>query len=179
MNIPFILEKALSLYADKEAVVNGDKRFTYEAFAKRVYRLSDFLRSEGIGQHDCVAILHQNSHEFLETYFAIALLGAVLNPLNFRLSPKELTFILKDSGASVLIASERFAQSVDSMMGMEKTVNQVVWTGSGRRSSPFNAVRYEEVLREAQAVPPPKPRISDDDLATSIIPAVPRDVPKG
>jgi fatty-acyl-CoA synthase len=165
MNIPFILKKALSLYADKEAVVNGDKRFTYEAFAERVYRLSHFLRSEGIGQHDCVAILHQNSHEFLEAYFATALLGAVLNPLNFRLSPKELAFILKDSGASVLIASERFAQSVDSLMDKERTVSQVVWTGSGRISSSFNAVHYEEVLEGAQAEPPSEPGISDNDLA--------------
>jgi fatty-acyl-CoA synthase len=165
MIIPFILEKALSLYADKEAVVNGDKRFTYEVFAERVYRLSHFLRSEGVGQHDCVAILHQNSHEFLEAYFATALLGAVLNPLNFRLSPKELISILKDSGASVLIASERFAQSVDSIMGKEKTVNQVVWTGSGQIYSPFNAVHYEEALKGAQNVAPPEPRISDDDLA--------------
>ena len=166
MNIPFILEKALSLYADKEAVVNGDKRFTYEEFAERVYRLSHFLRSEGVDKHDCVAILHQNSHEFLEAYFAAALLGAVLNPLNFRLSPRELALILKDSGASVLIASERFAQSVDSLMCMEKTVNQVVWTGlPGRLSSPFNAVHYEEVLKGAEAVAPPEPRISDNDLA--------------
>jgi acyl-CoA synthetase (AMP-forming)/AMP-acid ligase II len=165
MIIPFILEKALSLYADKEAVVNGDQRFTYAAFAERVYRLSHFLRSQGIRKHDCVAILHQNSHEFLEAYFATAQLGAVLNPLNFRLSPKELVFILKDSGASVLIASERFAQSVDAVMGQEKTVNQVVWTGSGEMNSSFNAVHYEEALKGAQNVPPPEPGISDDDLA--------------
>jgi fatty-acyl-CoA synthase len=165
MNIPFILEKALSLNADKEAVVNGDKRFTYGAFAERVYRLSHFLHSEGVGKQDCVAILHQNSHEFLEAYFATALLGAVLNPLNFRLSPKELAFILKDSGASVLIASERYAQSVDFLMGKEKTVSQVVWTGPGRISSAFNAVHYEEALKGAKAVAPPDPRISDNDLA--------------
>ncbi len=165
MNIPFILEKALSLYADKVAVVSGDKRFTYEAFAERVYRLSHFLRSEGIGKQDCVAILHQNSHEFLEAYYATALLGAVLNPLNFRLSPKELAFILKDSGASVLIASDRFAQSVDSLMGKEKTINQVIWTGSGQIPSAWSAVHYEEVLKGAQAVAPPETRISNDDLA--------------
>jgi acyl-CoA synthetase (AMP-forming)/AMP-acid ligase II len=166
MNIPFILEKALSLYADKEAVVCEEKRFTYQEFAERVYRLGHFLRSKGVGKQDCVAILHQNSHEFLEAYFATALLGAVLNPLNIRLSPKELLFILKDSGASVLIASKRFAQIVDSLMDKEKTVNQVVWTGeAGKISSSFNAVHYEEALNGAQPAPLPEPQISDDDLA--------------
>ena len=52
MNIPFILDKALSLYADKEAVVCGEARFTYKQFAERVYRLANFLRSMGVGQGD-------------------------------------------------------------------------------------------------------------------------------
>ena len=116
MIIPFILEKALSLYEDKEAVVCGKKRLTYGQFGDRVYRLANFLRSKGIGKGDCVAILHQNSHEYLESYFAAAQLGAVLNPLNFRLSPKELVFILKDSGATLLIAAQRFHESVRSIV---------------------------------------------------------------
>lgn len=119
MNIPFILEKALSLYANKEAVVSGEARFTYKQFAERVYRLANVLQANGVGQGDCVAILHQNSHEFLESYFATAQLGAIINPLNFRLSPKELAFILRDSDASLLIASERFKDGVESL-GAEK-----------------------------------------------------------
>ena len=65
MDIPFILDKALSLYADKEAVVCGEKRFTYRAFGERVFRFANYLKSTGVGKGDCVAILHQNSHEFL------------------------------------------------------------------------------------------------------------------
>jgi acyl-CoA synthetase (AMP-forming)/AMP-acid ligase II len=166
MNIPFILEKALSLYADKEAVVCGEARFTYRQFADRVYRLANFLRSRGVGQGDCVAILHQNSHEFLESYFATAQLGAILNPLNFRLSPNELAFILRDSGASLLIASDRFVQSVEPLLDMGINFNQVLWTGSVvETSAPFDSMYYEEVLREEKAVAPSLPDISDDDVA--------------
>lgn len=165
MNIPFILEKALSLYADKEAVVCGKARFTYKQFAERVYRLANFLRSRGVGQGDCVAIIHQNSHEFLESYFATAQLGAILNPLNFRLSPKELAFILQDSGASLLIASDRFVESVESLAEMRIDMNQVVWTGSAVEiSAPFDSVHYEDVLRDEKALAPPLPDISDDDV---------------
>jgi acyl-CoA synthetase (AMP-forming)/AMP-acid ligase II len=166
MNIPFILEKALSLYADKEAVVCGEARFTYRQFADRVYRLANFLRSRGVGQGDCVAILHQNSHEFLESYFATAQLGAILNPLNFRLSPNELAFILRNSGASLLIASDRFVQSVEPILDMGINFNQVLWTGSVvETSAPFDSMYYEEVLREEKAVAPSLPDISDDDVA--------------
>ncbi len=165
MNIPFILEKALSLYADKEAVVCGKARFTYKQFADRVYRLANFLRSRGVGQGDCVAIMHQNSHEFLESYFATAQLGAILNPLNFRLSPKELAFILEDSGASFLIASDRFVESVESLVEMRIDLNQVVWTGSAvETSAPYDSMYYEEVLSEEKAVTASLPDISDDDV---------------
>jgi acyl-CoA synthetase (AMP-forming)/AMP-acid ligase II len=165
MNIPFILDKALSLYAGKEAVVCGEARFTYKQFAERVYRLANFLRSKGVGQGGCVAILHQNSHEFLESYFAAAQLGAILNPLNFRLSPKELAFILQDSGASLLISSDRFVESVESLSDMRVDLNQVVWTGSVvKTSAPFDSVHYEDALRGEKAVAPPLPHISDDDV---------------
>jgi fatty-acyl-CoA synthase len=165
MNIPFILEKALSLYADKEAVVCGEARFTYKQFAERVYRLAHFLRSRGVGQGDCVAILHQNSHEFLESYFATAQLGAILNPLNYRLSPRELAFILQDSGAILLIASDRFVESVETLGEMTTELNQVVWTGSaGEKWAPFESANYEDVLKGEKTVPPPLPHISDDDV---------------
>jgi acyl-CoA synthetase (AMP-forming)/AMP-acid ligase II len=165
MNIPFILEKALSLYADKEAVVCGEARFTYRQFAERVYRLAHFLRSKGVRQGDCVAILHQNSHEFLESYFAAAHVGAILNPLNFRLSPNELAFILRDSGASLLIVSDRFEQEVESVWEMRTDLNQVVWTGSAVETSvPCDSMYYEDVLRDEKAVAPSLPDISDDDV---------------
>jgi acyl-CoA synthetase (AMP-forming)/AMP-acid ligase II len=112
MNISFILDKALSLYAEKEAVVCNENRVTYRQFTERVYRLSNALSGLGIRKGDRVAILYQNSHQFLEAYFAAAVTGTILLPLNIRLSPKELAFILKDSGASLLIASRRYKESV-------------------------------------------------------------------
>jgi fatty-acyl-CoA synthase len=165
MNIPFILEKALSLYAEKEAVVCGEARFTYRQFADRVYRLANFLRSRGVGQADCVAILHQNSHEFLESYFATAQVGAVLNPLNYRLSPNELAFILRDSGASLLIASDRFVKCVEPLPEMGTNFDHVLWTGSAVESSAsFESMYYEEVLSQEKAVALSVPDISDDDV---------------
>jgi len=165
MNITYILEKALSLYEDKEAVVCGDRRFTYSRFAERVYRLANFLNRMGINKGDCVAILHHNSHEFLECYFAAAQIGAILNPLNFRLSPRELAFILEDSGARILIASRRFGPNVSSLMGIASNLDRVILTGKRDNPPIPDSLDYEEILDKEQKTPPAVPEISDDDVA--------------
>ncbi len=165
MNIPFILEKALSLYAEKEAVVCSQKRFTYRQFADRIFRLAHFLKAMGIGKGDCVAILHQNSHQFIEAYFAVAQLGAILNPLNIRLSPGELSFILKDSGAVLLIASRRYGEQVAAIKEMETKLRQIIWTGQGETPTISSSVDYEDMLKRASDSPFPVPSISDGDIA--------------
>ena len=166
MRIPFILEKALSLYADSEAVVSGKHRFTYREFARRIWALATFLRKTGVGPGDCVAVLHQNRHEFLEVYFAAAQIGAVLNPLNFRLSPRELAFILNDSGAGTLIAASRFRDGVEELGGLDTPLKRVIWTGQGERGAAFEALDYEEILQtHATDTAPPVPDGDDDEVA--------------
>jgi acyl-CoA synthetase (AMP-forming)/AMP-acid ligase II len=165
MNIPFILEKALSLYADKEAVVCSGKRFTYRQFADRVFRLAHFLQTIGIGKGDCVAILHQNSHLFIESYFAVAQLGAILNPLNIRLSPRELSFILKDSGAVLLIASRRYSEQVVAIKEKETKLRRIIWTGQGETPAISSSVDYEALIEDASNEPLPNPSISERDIA--------------
>ncbi len=165
MNITFILEKALSLYAGKEAVVCNEKRFTYSQFADRVYGLANFFRRKGVGKGDCVAILHHNSNEFLECYFAVAQLGAILNPLNFRLSPAELGYILGDSQARLLIAARRFGPQVSSVMETSSGIGRVVWTGPGDEPRLKDSLDYEEILEREEKAPPEVPDLSDDDVA--------------
>jgi acyl-CoA synthetase (AMP-forming)/AMP-acid ligase II len=165
MRIPFILEKALSLYADKEAVVFGEKRFTYRQFADRIYRLANYLKKIGISQGDCVAILHHNSNEFLECYFAVAELGAILNPLNFRLSPEELAHILKDSGAILLVAADRFSSQVSSLLKQDTNLKTVLCTGTGDWSIPLESMDYEDALKNEATTPPPPLDIPDEEVA--------------
>ncbi|MBW2609211.1 MAG: long-chain-fatty-acid--CoA ligase [Deltaproteobacteria bacterium] len=165
MIIPFILEKAVSLYADKEAVVSDGQRFTYQQFADRAYGLANALRSMGIGKGDRVAIMRQNSHEYLESYFAVAQIGAILNLLNFRLSPEELALILKDSGACLLITDRRFTEPVKSLMKLETDLTRIIWTGKGESLTLAESVDYEDIIRAGTGSPPPMPLISDDDVA--------------
>ena len=103
------LTKAIDLYPDKIAVVDGDSTYTYPQIGERAQALARFLVSQGIQPGDRVSILEVNSHMFLESYYALAGMGAVLCPLNFRLSAKEIAFILDDAGAKWLLAGTRFA----------------------------------------------------------------------
>ncbi len=99
-----LLRKTAETYPERTAVICGDKRFDYREFSERVDRLANGLRSLGIRKNDKVAILHKNCHRFLETYFAAAKIGAVLVPMNYRLSADDYAYILDNSQTKLLIA---------------------------------------------------------------------------
>ena len=93
------------LSGDRVALIDGDSRITYTEFDRRTDQLARALREFGVRQGDRVAALLVNSAAFLETMFATAKLGAVFVPINFRLAPPEVTFLLADSGADVFVWS--------------------------------------------------------------------------
>ncbi len=103
------IERARRLFGPLEAVVDVDRRLTYAEFADRCFRLAGALRAMGIVAGDRVAYLCGNTLELLEAYYGVVLAGAVLTPLNIRLSPSELQFVLEDCGASLLAVHPTFA----------------------------------------------------------------------
>ncbi len=113
MSLIKILTKTLELYPDNKAVVCEGKKFTYRQFAERVGRLANTLIKLNIKKGDKVAILHKNCHYFLESYFGVMYIGAVLIPLNHYLTSKDLAFILKNSESKLLIASSDFSEKVN------------------------------------------------------------------
>jgi len=165
LNIPFILEKAIGLYEEKEAVVCSGKRFSYGQFGQRVFRLSRLLKALGLKRGDRVAIIHRNAHQYLEVYFAAAQLGAILNPLNYRLSARELDFILKDSGAKILLAEDIFSETVDALKGLKSNIGKVIWTGSGDVPDTFESVKYENAIAGESPDYISPPDIKDEDTA--------------
>ncbi len=101
------LAKRASLHQDREALVEGERHYTYGQLDGRVTRLASALRDRfGIHRGDRVGTLTANCVEFVELFFATARLGALLAPLNWRLAPPELDYQLQDSGATVLFVGE-------------------------------------------------------------------------
>src|SRR5258708_189397 len=82
------------LYPDREAVVDGDLRLTYRQFFERCDRWSATLQRMGIGRGDRVAYIAPNTHAQLESFYAIPTIGAVLVPINYRLSSSDFAYII-------------------------------------------------------------------------------------
>jgi acyl-CoA synthetase (AMP-forming)/AMP-acid ligase II len=129
LDIWLTLKKAMDLYPQKIGIVDGNRSFTYAQIGKRVVGLAQFFQAQGIQPGDRIAILEVNSHAFLETYYAAAAVGAILNPLNYRLAPKEIAFILKDSGSRWLVAATQFESLVSDVLKEGSVQDGILWIG--------------------------------------------------
>jgi len=138
---------------------------TYEQFAQRVWRLSNGLSSIGFSRGERLAILHENCHVYLETYFAAAHLGLILVPLNYRLSPRELAAILEDSGSSAMIVQRAFEDKVKDLPPLPAT-ERIIWTqGDPSQVMCRESEGYEALLARSSEEMPEEISLGDADVA--------------
>ena len=131
-NIGLLLTKRALVNPQREAYVdsNSGLRLTFEELNKRCNRLANSLLDSGISKGDRVALALMNSAEFIEAYFAVAKIGGVVVPLNWRLVSDELEFILKDSGAETLIFGEEFVKENTVMISLINANSPMTWDGT-------------------------------------------------
>ena len=100
-----IFDLTVKKYPQKEALVDARKnlRFTYKDWSERVNRLADAFLKEGVKKGDRISTFLFNTEELASAFFAWAKIGAVFNPINFRLREEEVAFILQDAGPKILI----------------------------------------------------------------------------
>ncbi len=111
------LARSAAVYPERIAVVDGERRFTYEEFNGRVHRLASALSRHGIRPGDRVAVLAPNTPLALEAHFGVLLAGAILVMLNIRLQAQELGWILNHSGARALLADAQLLPILDPVRG--------------------------------------------------------------
>src|ERR1700735_1943483 len=130
MNIPLtpvrFLRYAQQQFPQTTAIVCKGARYTYGQFRDRAARLAGALREAGVKSGDRVAFMSLNCHRLLEAYYGVLEAGAVLLPLNIRLSPRELAYILNDAGAKALFLEKEFTEVVDSFHRNVSTVQNFV-----------------------------------------------------
>jgi fatty-acyl-CoA synthase len=107
--------RARRLYAGREAVVDRELRLTYEQFFHRCDRWSAALQELGVQPGDRVAYIAPNTHAQLESFYAVPQIGAVLVPINYRLTPDDFAYIVNHSGATVVCAHADHLAQVDSI----------------------------------------------------------------
>jgi 3-(methylthio)propionyl---CoA ligase len=106
------LARAAAIYPAKIAVVHGERRYSYGAFYARCRRLADALRRRGVGAGDTVSVMAPNVPALLEAHYGVAMAGAVLNALNYRLDARTIAFILGHAESKVLITDREFSATV-------------------------------------------------------------------
>ncbi|MEY2444010.1 MAG: hypothetical protein QOE00_590, partial [Ilumatobacteraceae bacterium] len=123
------LEHARRCFAERVAVIDGDRVLTYEEFGDRCARLAAGLVAMGARQGDRVALLAANGHRFMESYFGLPAAGIVLVPLNTRLAPAELMHIVRHSGARYLICDRdpgALADLVEAVVMIDDDYEQLI-----------------------------------------------------
>jgi fatty-acyl-CoA synthase len=145
------LTRAATAFADKVAVVDGERRHTYTNLLDRSVRLASALSKLGVRRLDTVAILASNIPELIEALYAVPMLGAVLNPLNTRLNAANIAFSLKHGGAKVFLVERDFATLVEQALQQLDTEITLIAidTPDSTTAPPVGQLAYEALLSDA------------------------------
>lgn len=119
-------QRAVKLYGSKIGVVDGEKRFTYAEYDQRVNRFANALVGMGLRKGDAVSFLTYNSHQLLEAYYAVPQAKGVLNPINIRLSPSEIDYIINHAEARVLCFHQDFLPVIKQIKPNLKAVEHYI-----------------------------------------------------
>ena len=111
---------------DQVIVYRDIKRFTYRQLRERVGRLASSLAGLGVRAGDTVGVLDWDSNRFLEAYFAIPMMGAVLHTVNVRLSPEQITHTINHGGSSVLLVNDDFVPALEGIRNKLPKVKRLV-----------------------------------------------------
>jgi long-chain acyl-CoA synthetase len=146
MSIVEGLRRAAASYPEKSAAVCGNTRMTFRQIVERASRLSSALDRLGIRSGDRVAVLALNCHRFFELYYGVPQMGACIVPINFRIPPGEIKYILDHSGARALAVDAALAPLVDEIRPQLETVEHFISISDAPRDGYLS---YEGLLHSA------------------------------
>src|SRR6516165_329426 len=159
--------RARKLYPERLAVIDGDTRRTYAQFLDRCDRWSAVLQKLGIGPGDRVAYLSPNTHAQLESFYAVPQIGAVLVPLNYRLTADDFVYLINHSGSRMICADRDYLGTIDSIREqLPKLEHFVALSCSVGCPQPNSPWLYYEAMINASPAEFARPEIHETDLLT-------------
>jgi fatty-acyl-CoA synthase len=169
MEVPLLvtdfLRRAVRLYPEKTAVVDGANRFRYRDLEERANRLSNALLDLGLERGDRVCILSPNSHFFLESFYATAQIGLVLVPLNYRLVAADHQYILNHAGVRAVLVDWEYTPVVDQIRDTLPTVEH--WIVAQDQAGAIDGwTSWNDLLDHASPEQPELPAIGENEIVS-------------
>jgi fatty-acyl-CoA synthase len=147
-----LLTTPLSRCPQQEIVYRDQRRFTYLEFRRRIARTAGMLAQNGVGPGDTVAVMDWDSHRYLECFFAVPMMGAVLHTINIRLSPEQLVYTINHAEDDVILVNAEFLPLLEAVKDQIRTVKTVILL-SDRPEPPETSLslagEYEALLAAA------------------------------
>ncbi len=169
-------DRAATYFGDKVGVVDGDQQFTYRAYAERTHQLANALVGLGIQPGDRVSFITYNTHHLLEAYYGVLEAGAVLNPINIRLTPHEIAYILDHAGSRLVAFHRDFTPLVEAILPqLSVRPRLVILEGEPGGLADHE---YEALLAEGSA-DPRHPQIDENAIAELFYTSGTTGLPKG
>src|SRR5438270_5611206 len=166
--------RARKVYPEQIAVIDGESRWSYAQFLDRCDRWSAVLQRLGVRAGDRVAYLAPNTHAQLESFYSVPQLGAVLVPLNFRLTADDFLYLINHSGARVVCAHRDYLEAINNIRsGLPCVEHFVALTGEAN-----DWLNYEALL-QASSAEFVRPEIHETDLLTINYTSITTDRPNG
>jgi acyl-CoA synthetase (AMP-forming)/AMP-acid ligase II len=174
MNTTDFLSIATAICPDRDFIVFNDKKWTFMQTHEKINKLANGLISLGVEKGDRVGMLQVNCNEYIEAYFAVAKIGAIFVPLNFRAKADELSYMIANAEAKILFVGNRYQSIVNDMLPQLPSVKECIGleAENGKKSD------YEELL-SASAADSVWTEIEDDEITLLMYTAGTTGRPKG
>ncbi len=181
LTIGDILDAGVRTAPDQEIVYADKRRMTYRDLRERVHRLASALSDLGVRPGDTVAMMDWDTHRYLEAFFAIPMMGAVLHTINVRLSPEQMLYTINHAEDKVILVNREFLPAVDEISDRIESVEQYVLLddGEGPDESALKTAGEYEVLLDRADPGFAFPELAEDTRATTFYTTGTTGLPKG
>lgn len=176
-----LLLTPLSYYPDQKIMYRDQQEFTYTQFGKRVAQLAHALSALGVKAGDTVAVMDWDSHRYLECYFAVPMIGAVLHTVNIRLSSEQLLYTINHAEDDVLLVNTEFLPMLEPIKDKLLTVKKIVVLADTKEkySTSLDIAQEYEAMLESHPQAYDFPDFDENTIATTFYTTGTTGMPKG
>lgn len=176
-----IIDAPLVYAPDQEIVYRDKVRYNYRTLRSRIGQLANLLKSQGVGPGTTVAVMDWDSHRYLECFFAIPMMGAVLHTINIRLSPEQLVYTINHAEDDVILVNSDFLPMLEPIQDQISRVKKfILFTDLDQApTSNLPIVGEYEALLKTQPVDYDFPDFDENTMATTFYTTGTTGLPKG